>query len=73
MSSTEKMVDNQGTPDDPSEEEENGNNRGDTMTRREGEESVRGEGGVTFRSDLSPNPNPVDARMPLSSLLEQHI
>lgn len=41
MSSTEKMVDNFRAPDDTSEEEEDGDNREDTMTQEEGEESER--------------------------------
>lgn len=61
MSSTEKMVDNHGTPDDPSEEEENGNNGEDAMTRREGEECVR-EGAEEGCSVPSSLPS-VNARM----------
>lgn len=50
------MVDNEGTPDGPSEEKEDGNNREDTMTRREGEEGGgEGRGGrrAMLRSNLS--------------------
>lgn len=41
VSSTEKMADNFRAPNDPSEEEEDGNNGEDTMTQEEGEESER--------------------------------
>lgn len=57
------MVDNQGTPDDPSQEEGNGNNGEDTMTRREGGSVCVWGGDVPFPALLSVNARMLESHM----------